>query len=122
MELVETDEFPGPPKGCVGIAIVRVEQPGLGRQVLGIVEEKLAVPIGAFIAALGRIGATVQFKVQLTVPGGKCITKGRLKLIKERANTALLYSWKRRKGAHFAGYSPASRAWVHLHRRQSHKP
>ena len=68
---------------CRGVGVGRVGQPGQRRQDLGVVQQELALAVGALVARLGGVGAAVVFQVKLAVPGGQALSHAGLQVAEE---------------------------------------
>ncbi len=111
VELVEADQLPRPAHLVARVDVAGVEQPGPRAQEFGVVEQKLAAAVGALIAPLGRVGAAVEFQIQLSVPDGQPVAAVRLQAAEEVNHSSLSQARQAGEVAQHGG------VLVHLSRR-----
>ena len=92
MELVEAEQLPGPGQFGVGICVTgRLRRPS--GQELGVVQQELALAIGALGAGLAGVGTTVVFQVKLAIPDRQSLAGLRFEVLEELAGASHPQAW-----------------------------
>ncbi len=101
MELIQADQFPRLVERRLRIDVIAV-QAGRRRQEFGVVEQKLALTVGALVAALRRVGAAMQLQVELAIPRRQPVARFGFQFLVEFLDRTVAHLGQAREVAHCA--------------------